>query len=140
MKQHFLSTAFILFFIGALHAQYSLEVTVMNINEVTGSIRVGLFDSNEENFLKTPLKGQIVKTSGKMVKVIFENIPKGIYAVSVIHDVNENNELDKNFIGIPKEGFGFSNNAMGSFGPPKFKEASFTIPETKTITVNLKYM
>lgn len=120
-------------------SQNTIEVTVKNIKEVTGSIRVGLFN-DEEKFLKTPIKGEIVKTSAKTMKIIFKDLPNGTYAVSVIHDENENEKLDTGFMGIPKEGFGFSNDAMGTFGPPKYKEASFTLPDAKQVSVTLKYM
>ena len=73
------------------------------------------------------------------VQLVFEDLPAGDYAVSVMHDANKNGELDKTAIGIPKEGFGFSNNVLGRFGPPKFKEAKFTMPLEKTLVITLKY-
>ena len=121
-------------------SQSAVEVTITNIKEVKGAIRVAL-STEAENFPDNkPIKGQVVKTTGNTMKVIFENVAAGTYAVSVIHDENENEKLDTGFMGIPKEGFGFSNDAMGAFGPPKFKEASFATPATKTISITLKYM
>jgi uncharacterized protein (DUF2141 family) len=99
-----------------LFGQGKLEVTVQNIKESKGSIRVGLFDT-EDNFLKEAFEGKVVKVSGNEVMVTFENLKSGSYGLSVIHDENENGELDTNMMGIPKEGFGFGNNAMGTFGP-----------------------
>jgi uncharacterized protein (DUF2141 family) len=55
----------------------------------------------------------------------FAGVAPGPYAVSVVHDENSNGRLDTNFIGIPREGAGASNNAKGHFGPPKFDAASF---------------
>ena len=55
----------------------------------------------------------------------FPGLPPGTYAVSVIHDENSNGKLDTNFMGIPREGVGASNDAKGHFGPPKFDAASF---------------
>lgn len=107
---------------GLAYSQTSLEVTVKNIKENKGSIRVGLFTS-EKDFLKKAHAGKVIKVSGPEVKVIFENLPPGEYAVSIIHDENDNGELDSNFMGIPREGFAFGNNAMGSFGPPPFEKA-----------------
>src|SRR6478609_4266517 len=89
-------------------SQSTIEVTITNIKELKGSIRVGLSNVAEE-FPNTPIKGQVVKTTDKTMKVIFENVTAGTYAVSVIHDENENEKLDTGFMGIPKEGFGFSN-------------------------------
>ena len=55
----------------------------------------------------------------------FSGIAPGTYAVSVFHDENSNGKLDTNFMGIPREGVGASNNAKGHLGPPKFRDAAF---------------
>jgi len=55
----------------------------------------------------------------------FTGLAPGTYAVSVFHDENSNGRLDTNFMGIPREGVGASNNAKGHFGPPKFDAAAF---------------
>jgi uncharacterized protein (DUF2141 family) len=55
----------------------------------------------------------------------FPRIAPGTYAVSVFHDENSNGKMDTNFMGIPREGVGASNNAKGHFGPPKFAAAAF---------------
>jgi len=111
---------------GTAFSQGSIEVTVKNIKDPKGTIRVGLFN-NEKDFLEKAIDGKIVKAEGAEVTVLFENLKAGDYAVSVIHDENENGELDSNFMGIPKEGFAFGNNAMGTFGPPGFKDAKVTV-------------
>ena len=103
-------------------AQGRIEVTVTNIKEERGSIRIGLFN-NENDFPDKAFAGKIVKVSSNKAKVIFEGLSPGDYAVSVFHDENENEKLDTNFMGIPKEGFAFGNNAMGTFGPPSFQKA-----------------
>ncbi len=69
-----------------------------------------------------------------------ENLTYGTYAVSVLDDENSNLEMDM-FIGIPKEGFGFSNNARVGLSPPKFEECSFILDQPyKQITIDLRYM
>jgi uncharacterized protein (DUF2141 family) len=123
-----------------LFGQHSLQVTVRNIKESKGTIRVGLFN-NADDFLKKAAYGKIVKAVGTEITVVFENLSAGDYAVSVIHDENENGELDKNFMGIPREGFAFGNNAMGTFGPPSFEKAKITIgKENLKQEVKLKYL
>ena len=107
-------------------AQIRLEVIVKNIKEEKGTIRVGLFTS-EKDFLKAASEGKIVKAVGKEIIVVFEDLKPGDYAVSIIHDENENGELDSNIMGIPREGFAFGNNAMGTFGPPAFDKAKITL-------------
>ena len=64
-----------------------------------------------------------VQTMGELHTKI--RLPFGKYAISIFHDVNDNEELDANFIGIPKEPYGFSNNPKSSFGPPGFDAAAF---------------
>jgi uncharacterized protein (DUF2141 family) len=116
-----------------------LNVVVIGIKEAKGNIRVGLFDK-EENFLKKVVKGKTVKVDQDKITVAFEGVPPGEYAVSVIHDANENGELDSNFMGIPQEGFGFGNNAMGTFGPPSFEKAKIAwVGKDTSIEIKLKY-
>ncbi|MBL6715485.1 MAG: DUF2141 domain-containing protein [Pseudomonadales bacterium] len=64
-------------------------------------------------------------------------LPGGTYAVGVFHDVDGDEALSKNFLGIPKEPFGFSNNVRGRFGPPSFKDASISITGKMAITIAL---
>jgi uncharacterized protein (DUF2141 family) len=131
--------AFSLLAYSHAQAQAKLEVTVKNIKESKGTIRVGLFTS-EKDFLKTAALGKVVKATGKELTVVFENLKPGDYAVSVIHDENENGELDSNAMGIPKEGFAFGNNAMGMFGPPSFEKAKITMQKANDKqVVDLKY-
>lgn len=63
----------------------------------------------------------------KTVNKLIINIPDGEYAMVFFIDANENKKLDKNFIGIPKEQYGFSNNAMGAFSAPTFEQAKFIV-------------
>lgn len=139
MNTKYILTVLTLFTVSFTFAQSNVEVVIKKIKGTAGSLRVALFNS-EEQFLKTPYKGEIVKISGETVTVVFKNVPAGTYGASVIHDENENEKMDTGMMGIPKEGFGFSNDAMGMFGPPKFKEASFVLPATKSVSVTLKYM
>ena len=121
-------------------AQGRLEVVVANVKDTTGTVRVGIF-RDEKTFLKDAFVGKIVKAAKGEVKVVFESVPEGKYALSVIHDENRNGELDSNMIGIPREGFGFSNDAMGMFGPPGFEKCEFVITaEAKKMTVTMRYL
>jgi uncharacterized protein (DUF2141 family) len=83
--------------------------------------------------LRSPIKGN-------QATLEFSDLPYGIYAVSVLHDENSNNKMDTNFIGIPKEGFGASNNPRGRMGPPLFDDAKFDLKSaSKSIEINIKY-
>ena len=107
-------------------SQGRLEVTIVGIKEFRGSLRVGLF-KNPDNFPGKAVAGKVVAVRGDSTAVVFEELVPGRYALSVIHDENDNGELDTNLVGIPKEGFGFGNNAMGTFGPPSFRKASIEV-------------
>ncbi len=121
-------------------SQGTLRVEVSNVKEAKGTVNVGLF-ATEDTFLKKPTFGKIVKADKEKVIAVFENLPNGTYAISVIHDENENGELDTNFMGIPKEGFGFGNDASGMFGPPSFEKASIHWDgKDKQVSVKLKYL
>ena len=73
------------------------------------------------------------------VRLVVEGLAPGSYAVSVIHDENGNRRLDKNFVGIPTEGVGFSHNPRVTFGPPAFARASFDATREATQTIRMKY-
>ena len=75
--------------------------------------------------------------TGETVRVIFANLEAGDYAVMLFHDANSNGELDSNMLGIPSEGYGFSNN-VGRFGKPDFEEAMFTVTGETAIEINLR--
>lgn len=122
-----------------VQAQNRLEVIVKNVKDATGTVRVGLF-TDEITFLKTAVAGKVVKATEGEISAVFENVPAGTYAVSIIHDSNENGELDSNLFGMPKEGFGFSNDAMGTFGPPSFDKAKFAISSPVVVTVKTRYL
>lgn len=68
-----------------------------------------------------------------------EAVPFGTYAVRLYHDENDNGELDTNVFGVPREAYGFSNNARGRFGPPNFEEAAFTVEsDSLSLTITAK--
>ncbi len=113
-----------------------ITVNISNLNSNTGKVYVSIFDS-ESNFLNKGYKSLVTKIENKSCTVTFKNIPKGIYAISMYHDENDNNKMDSNFLGIPKEDYGCSNNARGFMGPPKWEDAKFEV-NNKSITQNIK--
>jgi uncharacterized protein (DUF2141 family) len=128
---------FLLIAPGAVEAQ--LVVVVDGLKNTNGSVMVGLFD-NEKDFLKKAVMGKVAPIEGERVTIVLSDVKPGKYAISIIHDANGNGKLDTNGLGIPKEGFGFGNNAMGVFGPPSFSKASVTIGQERVKqTLRMKY-
>ena len=73
-------------------------------------------------------------------QAIFDlELPEGEYAIAVLHDENNNLKMDTKAFGLPKEGYGFSQNVMGTFGPPSFKKAAVQFPRQKEIEIRMKY-
>lgn len=120
-----------------LFAQYRVEIAIRGIEEVKGSVLVAVYN-NEASFMKKHLASKKVKVTDKEVILVFENVKPGEYAISTFHDENDNNKLDSNFVGIPKELYGFSNDAKGSFGPPSFEKAKVKIDSDKKLVITLK--
>lgn len=119
--------------------KHDLQVVVTGFDETKGTAIIGLFRSSDR-FNEMPWMAEKVLVSGNSLVVHFRDVPEGTYAISVIHDANDNGKIDKNFIGIPTEGFGFSNNVMGTFGPPGFSAASFHCPASQPVEIKLRYM
>jgi uncharacterized protein (DUF2141 family) len=119
----------------------TLTVTITGFPSSKGTAMVALYNSAEsyEGTEGEDLSNQKVKIEGQKAQVIFVNLPYGWYGISFYHDENNNGKMDKNPMGIPKEAYGFSNNAKGRFGKPGFQDIKFQLdsPE-KEITINIK--
>ncbi len=113
----------------------TVTFTITKYNK--GVIYLALYDS-EENHMETSCKslGTYVKDNNATIKL--KGIKKGTYSFSYYHDVNSNKKLDKNFIGIPKEPYGFSNNQAGRFGPPNFEESKIQLTENTKLQLEVK--
>ncbi|MEM7109816.1 MAG: DUF2141 domain-containing protein [Bacteroidota bacterium] len=114
----------------------SITLEVEGMLNQKGEMRVSVFNSSS-TFLKEPfkaLKVDLEKHSGNTFTV--DGLPKGEYAVSVLHDENENGELDFGGMG-PVEGYGFSNNPNAAFGPAKYAEAKLMIETDTVLSIKL---
>jgi len=124
-------------------ANEKLIVSVKNIRSSKGQIGFCLFKTSL-GFPKHPEKAiqrAFVKMDGNSAEYTFTNVPFGTYAVCVFHDENDDKKINTNFIGIPTEGVGVSNNVKGHFGPPKFDDAKFNFTKAgQTLTISLTYL
>jgi uncharacterized protein (DUF2141 family) len=111
-------------------------IRIVNFDSNKGKVLIGLYNS-ESTFLKEDFMSSISKIENNECTVIFKNVPVGTYAVSLIHDENDNGKMDTNMFGIPKEDYGCSNNAKGFMGPPKWADAKIEVTN-KTINQTIK--
>ena len=82
----------------------------------------------------------VLKIRKTQARCDFEDITPGVYAIAVVHDENMNGKLDTNWIGIPREGYGFSKDARGVLGAPSFSAASFEYDgQSVELTITLHY-
>ncbi|MBA6336965.1 MULTISPECIES: DUF2141 domain-containing protein [unclassified Colwellia] len=113
-----------------------LTVNISDIEQGKGHLLIALYASEEDYKTdKASFYAKVKAQNGKEI-AIFENVPDGDYAIKMYQDENDNNKMDFNMMGIPKEGYGFSNN-VGMFGAPKYKEAKFMVKENTAITIDL---
>jgi len=115
-----------------------ISVTISGIHEDKGQIRLGLF----KNAASFPIqgkqyKGYLIDVENKKASIKIHNIPKGTYAIGVMHDTNTNEKLDKNWVGYPIELYGFSNDARATFSAPSFESASFYHDGSTTMTIKV---
>ena len=115
-----------LLFSAAGHAAV-LEIEIEGLPSREGLVYVSLFDS-AEGWMKKGVRGlRLAVPAEGPVRLRVDDLPEGRYAFSVLHDANGNGRMDKNVVGMPTEAYGFSNNAAGQFGPPKFEDAVFQV-------------
>ena len=114
----------------------TVEVHVTGVAAGKGKVSVAVCD--QAHFLKQCAYSGSVPAQGAAVTVSVPGVPAGTWAVLAFQDENENGELDRNFIGIPKENYGFSRDARGKFGPPSFEDAAIPVRDDPTVaTVKL---
>jgi uncharacterized protein (DUF2141 family) len=114
----------------------TVDVHVSNVAGGKGSLKVAVCD--RERFLKQcAYTASMPAREGENV-IAVPGIPKGTWAVLVFQDENGNGELDRNFIGIPKENYGFSRDAASKFGPPGFDEAAIQVGDEATVVAKVK--
>lgn len=121
-----------------------LHIHVDGFRNTSGNLGTVLFTSPEgwpENLSKSFRHGPApINKMTRTATAVWPNLPPGNYAVAAIHDENSNHKLDRNFLGIPKEGFGFANNPRVMLRAPDFRNAlvRVTCPVTD-VTIHLIY-
>lgn len=121
-----------------------LKIIVDHVHSDQGQLIVALYSvGTKDAFPKSPdhaVKKILIPVREAQQGIQFDKLEEGRFAISVVHDENSNGTMDHNFFGMPKEGFGFSNNPSFRFVLPSFEEASFQIDNSaKEIHVSMTY-
>ena len=107
----------------------NISIEIINLKSNKGYVLVSLF--NDAKGFPNSAAAAVGKTKVQIhngrAMASFTNLPGGKYAAAILHDENNNLKMDFNLVGMPKEGYGFSNDAKGFFGPPSFEKAAFVV-------------
>ena len=118
-----------------------LEVEITGVRSANGMVRLALYN-DPDKFPKRSgsIAGGDIEAAKGSVVYVFRNLRPGLYAVAIYHDANANKKFDKNSLGLPREGFGFSNDARPVFSAPGFEAAAVTLKAPRTrIKISLAY-
>lgn len=120
-----------------------LLLEIVGLHSGKGRVAVAVYCS-EAGFPGEVAKAcarKVVAAKAGTMRLLFDAVPAGEFAVSMFHDENANATLDRNFLGIPKEGWGTSRDAKAHFGPPSYEDAQLSLApgERKQIVVHVQY-
>ncbi|MDT0647328.1 DUF2141 domain-containing protein [Zunongwangia sp. F260] len=122
-----------------LQGQNNVEIVITGFKSDEGKAVVALYNTGEQ-FLENAYKAKTVDIKNGQVKVEFENISDGVYAVSSFHDENEDKEFNMLMGFWPLENYATSNNAPARFGPPQWEDAKFEVKNKEKVTQKIKMM
>lgn len=105
-----------------------LTIDVKGIADARGQILVAVYDTSTK-WLGRALRYERAPASSPSMTIQVPGLAAGTYAVSLVHDIDNNGKMDSNAMRIPIEPYGFSNDATGTFGPASFEQARFEVPE-----------
>lgn len=119
-----------------------LHVTVTGARRVAGNVTITVYGPKPERFLASHayLARQRVPLRTTSAEACFALAAPGIYAIAVYHDENDDHDFNRNLLGLPAEGYGFSNDAPTAIGLPSFDSVRFTVPPGESrMTIRLRY-
>jgi len=122
---------------------YSLTITVKDLRNSKGVVQFSIYNkegSIPDEKYKKYYKKDSVAINDQTATITFNDLPKGRYAINILHDENKNGKVDKKFI-FPKEGIGFSNyESIGMSNRPKFSKASFEVNTNSAKVITVIYL
>ena len=120
-----------------------IHVTILNIRNSLGTVDCALFNSPSgfpADTLRSAMRLTAMKVPDRAAHCDFDDVPPGKYALVVLHDENMNGHIDYNWLGIPREGYGFSNDAHGTLAAPSFEKAAFVYDgKALELSISLRY-
>ena len=134
----YLGSAAAVLFVSATAIAADLEVVVGGLRSADGHARVAVHKRvPDAAFAEGSVVAASFRKAGKgELRFVFADLEPGDYAVAAFHDADADGQLNTNLLGLPTEGFGFSNGAVGFMGPPSFDKAAVTVgPTDERITV-----
>jgi len=118
-----------------------VAITVTNLKTSYGQVNLGIYKDQATFDKETPylLKGfsKSGQVSGGTMKINL-SLPPGEYGVTMLDDENSDSKMEYNWLGLPREGFGFSNYYTGGFSKPQFSDFKITVVAGKTTTTTIK--
>ena len=122
-------------------AEGTLAIRLSGFRSAEGQVLIAIF-RGEDGFPGDSAKAwrrAVTTIQGARASFDLQGVPAGEYAIAVVHDENKNGELDTNFVGIPKEGLGVSNNVKIRVGPPKYRDAKFAVEGAVLQDIRIRY-
>ena len=119
---------------------FQVTVKATGINKIEGIMEFAMYN-NSNVYAKVGKTYKLIRTkiSANEVSATFTNVPEGKYAFCIYHDANSNDNCDKNFFGIPTEGYGFSNNIRPILSVPSFEDCAINVKTDRAISIKLIY-
>jgi uncharacterized protein (DUF2141 family) len=119
---------------------YTLTVIVEAVNNLGGNVGMLVFNSPKgwAEDRSAALKDISVPAHEGTVTITVPDLPAGEYAIALVHDVNKNHKLDRNWIGEPKEQWGLSNNPHAVIKTPSYKSCTFELKGNQEIHIKMQ--
>src|SRR6218665_1487189 len=124
---------FMLISAAAMGQNPVLKVNIKGFDSNKGTLMLEVLDARKKS-----IKRMVQPIANKQVSVEIKDLSTGQYSVRMFHDENDNKKLDTGLFGIPKEGWGMSNNVKAIMGPPDFNESLFWLNTDKVLEIVLK--
>jgi len=140
---YIISSSVAVIFVPAILAQSAGQATVIvkvtGLRSEKGQVRIAVFNSSEKWLGEQPVYSSTINVDSQSVTWKIYDVPYGDYGIAVFHDENKNGKMDKNFVGIPLEPYGFSNNVRVTLGPPTWGKSKFVVKGSTTeVSIEVK--